>query len=439
VAICQSVVRHFVTLVPTGNAVGKSFCLAGLILWWLYTRPGSLVVATAPSQTLLGSVLFKELRRAMAKAVVPLPGRLSDSPRAAPQTLEIDSVGWGCLGIATRGVERLSGQHNPDLLVVVDEASGIEEAIWEALDSQNPSKAVYCGNPLRPNGRFHDLSLRAAREWTDPQIPDRERVHEIRIPTTESPHIGLDRSPCGLADRRFLANARRQYGEGSLWWRTHILAEFPEVGAEAVFPLAWLDRAASTPRPAPPAVLAPWSGKRRMAIDLGEGCGRDSSVVLVRDDLGVLDVHVSNRRNLEETAWTAAHLAGKHQIVPECIVFDGAGMLGKAFVAKLPHVGIVGAWPYFGGRPSRAKGLANARTECAFRLRQRLDPEQNEHAFSIPPRDWWPRLRQELATLTYEIAGDSRTRLMSKEDHCLALGRSPDVADALLMSFAFLN
>lgn len=103
-------------IVPTGNSVGKSYCAAGLILWWVYTRPGSLVVTTALSQTLLGTVLFKEIRRAKASSKTALPGRITDSPNVSPQTLLVDGTGWGVLGIATCGVERLSGQHNPNLL-----------------------------------------------------------------------------------------------------------------------------------------------------------------------------------------------------------------------------------------------------------------------------------------------------------------------------------
>jgi hypothetical protein len=204
IEICEAVAQCKTVIVPTGNSVGKSYCAAGLILWWVYTRPGSLVVTTAPSQTLLGTVLFKEIRRAKATSLIPLPGRITDSPTVSPQMLAVDGTGWGVLGIATRGVERLSGQHNPDLLVVVDEASGIEDEIWEALDSQNPRKLVVFGNPLRAEGRFRELSLRAERERSDPTIPVEERVHEIRIPSTASPDIDHDRSARGLADQGFL-------------------------------------------------------------------------------------------------------------------------------------------------------------------------------------------------------------------------------------------
>ena len=48
--IFRSLVRFRATVVYSGNAVGKSFALAGAIFWWLYSRPGSLVICTAAAR-----------------------------------------------------------------------------------------------------------------------------------------------------------------------------------------------------------------------------------------------------------------------------------------------------------------------------------------------------------------------------------------------------
>jgi hypothetical protein len=71
-AVCQAVAHSPVTVVPAGRAVGKSFLLAGLVLWWLYTRPNSLVITTGPDHRQVVSVLWKELRRALRSARLPL-------------------------------------------------------------------------------------------------------------------------------------------------------------------------------------------------------------------------------------------------------------------------------------------------------------------------------------------------------------------------------
>ena len=78
--ICRSVVEKAVTLVPTGNGVGKSFLDAGLLHWFLIAHPGSLVVATASSQVQLEEVLWKEVERAIAARGSPWAAGCSGAP-----------------------------------------------------------------------------------------------------------------------------------------------------------------------------------------------------------------------------------------------------------------------------------------------------------------------------------------------------------------------
>ena len=92
------------------------------------------------------------------------------------------------------------------------------------------------GNPLRPSGFFFDR-CESARSGRHPL------ANLIPISSLESPHIELERSPWGLADRTWLEKARADYGEGSLWWTCHVLGLFPNTGADSVVPLSWIDRA----------------------------------------------------------------------------------------------------------------------------------------------------------------------------------------------------
>ena len=98
--------------------------------------------------------------------------------------------------------------------------------------------------------------------------------------------------------------------------------------------------------------------------------------------------------------------------------------------------------PYSGEQSARSKDFANARTEGAFSLRNRLDPQwadspKNSPSIVQPPFSLsalgphWMRARTELKTLRYDLVG-RRTRLILKEDHMDILGHSPDICDTLI-------
>lgn len=453
--ICRSVVEYPVTLVPTGNGIGKSFLAAGLLHWFLFTRPGSLVVATAPTQVQLEEVLWKEVERAYRGSRIPLGGRLLRSP------LKVDlGGGWQALAYSTTKVERFSGHHATDLFAILDEASGVADEIYEAISSLNPSRELLMGNPLRPSGRFYERCH--ARN-------DLARV--IHISSLESPHIHLDRSPWGLADATWLAKARSDYGEGSLWWTCHVLGEFPDSGVDSVIPGSWLDNASRTHH-------IP-SGVRRIAIDLAEGKGGDRSVVLVRDDNGLIDLWSSNIADFQQTAFRASQLRQRYNVDDSCISYDVSG-IGSDFANRLRQFGIVNPVPYRGGNDGGPKH-SNLRSFAAWMFRQRLDPQRQtiqfgpdesglsaddlenkefridyrtgrfvsspvhqilsqgkpRRNFSIPPRFLDGSLREELVGLRYELDIKGRIKLELKEDYVERLKRSPDLADAVCQSFAF--
>jgi hypothetical protein len=128
------------------------------------------------------------------------------------------------------------------------------------------------------------------------------------------------------------------------------------------------------------------------------------------------------------------------------ISYDCLG-LGKDFPNYLQQVQVIGAKPYAGsGRPRVPRQFANLRTEGAWRMKHRLDPtwvpdpahpQAKLPMFHIPPGPWWAEMREELMALDYDLVGDRQTRLVDKEALMDRLGRSPDLADALIQSFAF--
>ena len=458
IAVCESIARNPITVVPAGRAVGKSYLLAGIVPWWLYTRPNSLVITTGPDHRQVVSVLWKEIRRAMAKARVPLGYDHLSSGYSSPQRLTvIGGTDWGALGFAADQPEGFSGQHAGELLVIVDEASGIKDPIWSAIHGLASTRLVITGNPIKYDCHF--------RELHDLAVKGSATIATVPISSLESPDAGNEFSPVGMASKSFLSQMREIHGEESPWWRSNILGQFPGQESVRFIPTAWIDGCTPrdwrpTPRvinpdsfwpPGPPrdSLNDLWHdspmGPAVMGVDIGGGVGADRSAVIVRNRRQVLAIFASewhgvlddSRHRLEPVV---VELARKWEVAPDRIVYDKAG-LGRSFGSYLANHGLDGAVGYFGAGKG-GKLYVNRRTANAFAIKRRLDPQRENHiplyCGGLPE---WPALRQELSELRAPLMeieeGAVKQKIEDKEDMQARLHRSPDLLDALLMTFTF--
>ena len=152
------------------HAVGKTFTSARLALWFLYTFPYSLVITTAPSERQVSFLLWGEIRKAVERSKIPLGGKLR-----AGNLLEIVDKEWYAMGfspqVAARPKEMLDnteqqkvviqGWHGDYILVILDEAVGVESDIWTQIEGLLTSgkvvKILAIGNPTTKNCIFYGL------------------------------------------------------------------------------------------------------------------------------------------------------------------------------------------------------------------------------------------------------------------------------------------
>jgi hypothetical protein len=422
--ICRSVVKYRDTYVPTGNGVGKSYVASGIVDWFAVMHPGCKVVVAAPTNSQLSGVLWSEMEAAARSAADngrPLGGRWTGLTWELGDNWRVEGYGMG-------SVESKSGRHAGDLLAVIDEASGVHKAVHEAIDSLNPSRRLYTGNPLRPEGKFYEGCQLSG---------DNPHVNVIQVSSLESPHAHLVRSPVGMADATWLESARYEYGEDSVWWLSHVLGRFPGELSSALLPIPWLEAAARA--------LYVRGGPRRMGVDIAKGNQGDDSQIVVRDDNGVIGEWASNRWTLEDLAAQCKLRAVEHQVEGTRITYDAAG-IGVDFANRLAAVGIFGAKDYLGSRDGGEK-YGNLRSATGWQLRRRMDPTRNsavsESGLYLPqvpfalPSHILQRYRAELQGLRYGLDDAGRIELEVKAEFVKRLKRSPNFLDALIMTFAY--
>ena len=122
---------HRKILVRSCNGAGKTTALAAICNWYLTTYPDSIVLTTASSWIQVKRNLWGEIRRQAraAKLYVDKDGNQA----ILGQTLIQISDKHYMIGISPRIPENAMGFHAPHLLVAVDEATGVDREIFDAL------------------------------------------------------------------------------------------------------------------------------------------------------------------------------------------------------------------------------------------------------------------------------------------------------------------
>lgn len=138
------------TAVPSGNGAGKTRIAAAAVLWFLARYDDSIVITTASTWTLVEAQLWREIRACFMQAKVPLSGRLMQTE------LRIGDKHYA-IGISTDDVSRFQGFHAPHVLVIIDEATGVREEIWEGAEAVTvgrDDRILALGNPTDAASRF---------------------------------------------------------------------------------------------------------------------------------------------------------------------------------------------------------------------------------------------------------------------------------------------
>ena len=397
--------QHRRVAVKSGNGLGKGFSAAAAILWFLSCHDPAVVLSTAPTFRQVRHVLWREVNRLYQRAQYSLGGKLLDT------RLEV-SEGRYALGLSADSDEEFQGFHSPNMLIVVDEAEGVEDTIYEAIEAVMTSencKLLLIGNPTTVSGTFR----RAFYE-------DRSLYHTITISALESPNVKEGRIiKRGLTSRRWVEERKKVWGEENPIYRARVLGEFPDQGDDTLIALSWIEaavgREVGSPSDTDPVVIA---------VDVAR-FGSDKSVILKRR--GVVVEEIRTYRGLDTMKLTGHVVEAIEAWCPEEIVVDEVG-IGAGVVDRLRELGhrVHGINV---GRPATDPGhYANLRAEGCWNLKQLFLDES-----VIIPAD--NDLVGQLAALRYTFNSQGQVVIESKEEMRRRGVPSPDKADAMMLAF----
>ena len=399
------------TVVPSGFGVGKTWAAARVALWFLYSFPHSLVITTAPTWRQVENVLWAETRRQHQKSLRPLGGIVL-------QTQIKIAADWFALGLSTDEPERFQGFHSAYLLLIFDEAAGIDKSIWEVAEGQMAgafARWLAIGNPIAPSGPFYDAVKNP--EWKT-----------IRISCLDCPNVKAEKIIYPkLVTSQWVEDRRKDWGKQSPLYKTKVLGQFPTTSEHGLIPIDWL--LAAQERQASNVTVNP--DERRVGVDVARS-GSDATVFLLREGPAVRDIEEHHNPNTMETVGKLILFVDKYKVPWKNVFVDVIG-IGAGFVDRLKEQNRGVRAVNFGSSAYDSKKYANIRAECYWKVREALKPDAAV-PMTLPAR--CDRLINELATIEWHITSAGKIMIELKENIKKRLGRSPDHADALALTYA---
>lgn len=413
--------RHFLALSPTaqqiefldgiarpgarvavrsGHGTGKSTALAIAALWFLSTRSDALIPCTAPTAHQLQDVLWREIKRLIARMPEPVRPLYSVS-----QDRVILNGSAGMIVARTARPENpdaLQGFHAAEILFIIDEAAGVCDAVFEVARgalSTPAARVAMAANPTRLSGYFFNAFHKARDLWG-----------RLQFSCLDSP----------LVAENYAREVAVEYGDDSDMYRIRVLGDFPQHGLLSIISAERVQLAIERTLPLDAARNAP----AILGVDPA-WMGSDRSVVALRQGIAARVLHVARSIDGVTLATLVAQCQDKHDV--RATFIDQTGV-GASVCDQLRNIGRSFVPIAFGGKPVDASRFVNRRAEMWWTMREWFEQDVGlaDHA----------DIKDDLTGPEYCINPAGKIQLESKDSMRERGLASPDIGDALALTFA---
>lgn len=302
------------------------------------------------------------------------------------------------------------GADHPDALrgmywdmAVLDEYADIKPELWDEVLTpalvDRHGKAVFCGTPKGQN-QFYDKYCEAIRkkDWFS------------CLYTAEDSHV---------IDDDELASMKENMTD--IAYRQEMMCDFTVSAQNIVIPIALVDESMKRRLTEADVKGAPVI----MGVDIAR-FGDDATTIWRREGLwvdrplvyrGLSTMEAADKIVMAMRNWGAD------------IMYIDSGNMGAGVIDRIRQLGYTNVSEVaFGSQAINSNRYANIRAEMYFKARDFMAA-----GGAVPEM---PELKQELTVTEYFYTPASKIQLIPKEDIKLKLGRSPDLADGLALTFA---
>ena len=391
--------------VRSGHGTGKSTTFSWAMLWFAMTRFPFKVVVTAPTSGQLFDALFAELKR-----------WINELPEALRPILDVKNDRVSLIAAPSEGFisartsraetpEALAGVHSANVMLVVDEASGVPEQVFEAAAgsmSGHSAVTLLASNPTRSSGTFFETQTRLSGSW---------KCH----------HWSCIKSP--LVSRDFIDEMKLRYGEESNAYRIRVLGEFPLADDDTIVPFHLVDAAVHRDIEPDDHATVIWG------LDVAR-FGSDKTALAKRQGNTITEINSWQGLDLMQTVGRvkAEYDGLPMSIRPSEIMVDVIGR-GGGVVDRLRELGLPVRGINVAESPSMKDTYTNLRAELWFKMRGWLE----QRGAKLPRNE---QLIAELTSIRYSFVSSGKMKAEGKDDMRKRGLASPDLADAVCLTLA---
>lgn len=391
--------------IRSGHGTGKSTSASWAMLWYLLLRFPNKVVVTAPTSGQLFDALFAELKRWISELPEQLQQMLTVKSDRVELTAAPSEAFISARTSRAETPEALAGVHSDNVLLVVDEASGVPEKVFEAAAgsmSGHSATTVLLSNPTRSSGTFFESQTRMSDSWWTQ-----------RWSCVDSP----------LVSDEFVQEMRERYGEESNAFRIRVLGEFPLSDDDTIIPYHLVESAVHRDLEVHEDTPSVWG------LDVAR-FGTDKTALCKRQGPIVTEIRAWRGLDLMQTVGrvVAEYEGLPPSAQPREILVDSIGV-GAGVVDRLHEMGLPVRGVNVSETPSLKETYMNLRTELWFKTKGWLE----NRSCKLPENE---QLMAELTSIKYSFTSSGKMKAESKDEMRKRGLGSPDLADALCLTMA---